>query len=72
MEFIKCLVEKHKLRDKDIAVLTPYAAQKKLVTDLLIKSSDQRIQNVVVSSIVESQGKQVIIGINFYVLILCF
>ena len=57
MEIIKRLVEKHNLHDKDIAVLTPYAAQKKLVTDLLVKSNDKRIQKVVVSSIVESQGK---------------
>ena len=68
MEIIKCLVEKHKLNvnNRDIAVITPYAAQKILIKDMLKKSADPRIQKVVVSSIIESQGMHSYIFIKYF------
>ncbi len=58
MEIIKCLVEKHNLNAlaSDIAVITPYAAQKTIVKEMLKKSGNPKIEKVVVSSIIESQG----------------
>lgn len=59
MEIIKNLIEKHSLNctdDDDIAVLTPYAAQKHRLKEKLEESDDPRVQKVVVSSIIESQG----------------
>ena len=61
MEIIERLIEKHHLNTSgvDIAVLTPYAAQRQLIKGMLSKSSNRKISKVVVSSIVESQGRYI-------------
>lgn len=63
MEIIKRLIETHRLNSngsKDIAVLTPYTAQKKMLMKELEKSKDVRVRNVAVSSIIESQGEIIV------------
>ena len=52
---IQELLQRHSIRENSIAVLTPYAAQKNVIRELL---QNKGINNVRVLSIVESQGNR--------------
>ena len=75
IEIIKSLVEKHHLntsKHTDIAVLTPYAAQRELIREMLKNSRNSKISKVVVSSIVECQGRHMHIYIIFQLAVLMY
>ena len=69
MQLIEVLLKDHKLDCKDIAVLTPYAKQEKLILELM-EERDKKLrtdggqqlrqmklmQDIRVSSIIKSQG----------------
>ena len=83
MQLIEVLLKDHKLDCKDIAVLTPYAKQEKLILELM-EERDKKIrtdggqqlrqmklmQDIRVSSIIKSQGTIVMKLFNFGILAL--
>ena len=83
MQLIEVLLKDHKLDCKDIAVLTPYAKQEKLILELM-EERDKKLrtdggqqlrqmklmQDIRVSSIIKSQGTIVMKLFNFGILAL--
>ena len=70
LQIIEVLLKDHKLDCKDIAVLTPYAKQEKLILELM-KERDKKLktdgcqqlqlmQDIRVSSIIKSQGMMLV------------
>ena len=75
LQLIEVLLKDHKLDCKDIAVLTPYAKQEKLILELM-EERDKKLrtngghqlrqmklmQDIRVSSIIKSQGMMLVLN----------
>ena len=57
MEIVRVLHCKHKVPNCQIAVLTPYKAQKEKIKDKLKQGEPDDLKNIQVESISESQGR---------------
>lgn len=53
---MEVLVCQYKVPSREIAVLTPYSAQKEAIKDKLSQRRDLEKKNIVVKTITESQG----------------
>ena len=55
MEIVEVLIHTHKISSSEIAVLSPYSAQKE---EIKIQLTKRKVTGVAVKTITESQGKQ--------------